>query len=102
MKIPKTIRIGNKEFKIKIKNRISWSKKISGQINYDDKELMINKKLKGRDLESTFFHELAHGLFHEMEFNYPQMVKFRNDETFIQEFGLNLRKTFLDLLEKQK
>jgi hypothetical protein len=37
-----------------------------------------------------------------MEFNYPQITKFRNDEQFTQELGLNLRKLFLDLLEKQK
>ena len=101
MKIPDKIKIGNRDFKVKIKRLINWDNNISGQIRHGDAKLILAKNLSGKRLEDTFFHEISHGLFKEMEFNYPQMVKFRNDETFIQEFGLLLRNTFLDLLKKQ-
>lgn len=101
MKIPDKIRIGDTNFNIKYKRLIDWNKNVSGQIRLNDEELIIKKGSSGKRLEDTFFHEIAHGLFREMEFNYPQMAKFRNDESFIQEFGLLLRKTFLDLLIKQ-
>ncbi len=41
------------------------------------------------------------GVLKEMEFNYPKMSKFRSDDTFVQELGLVLRNTFIDLLKKQ-
>lgn len=53
-------------------------------------------------MEDTFFHEMAHGILKEMEFNYPQITKFRSDENFTQELGLCLRKLFLHLLEEQE
>lgn len=102
MKIPNKIKIGDKEFDINFKRLINFDKNISGQIRLNDNKIILTKNLKGKILEDTFFHEISHGLFREMEFNYPQMAKFRNDESFIQEFGLLLRKTFLDLLSKQE
>ena len=45
---------------------------------------------------------MVHGILREMEFNYPQLTKFRTDEEFVQELGLCLRKVFFDLLKEQE
>ena len=55
-----------------------------------------------RITEDTFFHEIAHGILKELEFNYPKMSSFRNNESFVQEMGLTLRKTFIDLLNNRE
>ena len=103
MNIPNKITIGMKEYSIKIKYFVDlFHSNVYGNINYMDGVMKIKKVDDERAMEDTFFHEIAHGLMKEMEFNYPQMVKFRNDEKFIQELGLHLRNTFMELLRKQK
>lgn len=103
MKIPDKIRIGCKNYIIKKVRTVSWlNNSIVGNINYSASIIKIKKYKDKREMEQTFFHEMAHGLMKEMEFNHPQITKFRSDEVFTQELGLNLRKTFLDLLDKQE
>lgn len=102
MKIPKYIRIGDTEYKIKKKIIIDWNESIAGQINYWKKELLIKEYGDNKIDESNFFHGIAHGIMKEMEYNHPKVVDLRNNENFIQELGLVLRKTFKDLMEKQK
>jgi len=103
MIIPKKITIGNKEYHIKIQYFVDlFHSNIYGNINYMEGVMKIKKVKDNRAMEDTFFHELAHGLLKEMEFNYPSMVKFRNDEKFVQELGLHIRNVFIELLEKQK
>ena len=105
MEIPKKIKIGGSVYNIKSKRVVDWKNRdIIGQINYVDKEIKI-KKLKIADAkidESTFFHEVAHGVLKELEYNHPKVNNFRNNEKFVSEMGLTLRTTFLDLLEKQR
>lgn len=101
--IPKKIRIGGTDYKISQPWRVDWrNSHVSGQINYDSEEIKLKKGVAERSKEDTFFHEIAHGVLKEMEFNYPRINKFRMNEGFVQELGLVLRKTFLDLLKKQK
>ena len=102
MNIPKTIKIGSNEFKIKNKFNIDWNGNIAGQINFSKNRILLKKGSNHRCKEDTFFHEVAHGIFKEISYNYPQIIKFSDNESFIQEFGLLLRKTFLDLLDKQE
>lgn len=102
MIIPDRLRIGNKEYKIRFKNIVDWTdSNVSGQINYSNSKLIIKRKQDDRDIESTLFHEIAHGVLKELEFNHPKISSFRNDEVFVNEMGLTLRKTFLDLMKKQ-
>lgn len=51
--------------------------------------------------EDIFFHEISHGVIKELEYNHPRIAVFRTNEAFVQEMGLILRKTFLELLESQ-
>jgi len=104
MNIQNKIKIGEHFYNIKKVRILDWkNKNVVGNINYATK-LMKLKKLgpDKRIYQDTFFHEVAHGILKELEFNYPRMQKFRNDECFVQELGLNLRKTFIDLLENQE
>lgn len=102
MKIPNKLIIGETQYKIKMKRVINWNKEIGGQINYNYNLLILKKGMSKKILESSFFHEIAHGILKELEFNYPKISNFRDNEKFVQEMGLVLRKTFLDLLEKQE
>lgn len=101
MKIPKEILIGDTMYKIKLKNYYFSDNSLGGNINYNNSIMGIRKSLKGKFKEDTFFHEVAHGILKELEFNHPKIHSFRNNENFVQEMGLILRKTFIDLLKKQ-
>ena len=100
MKIPEKILIRDTTYKIKLKNYY-FNDALGGNINYNNSVMGIKKSLKGKFKEDTFFHEVAHGVLKELEFNHPKIHSFRNNEDFVQEMGLVLRKTFIDLLEKQ-
>jgi hypothetical protein len=102
MKIPKKIKIGGTEYRVKEKRLINWNSNISGQIRYGSNTLILKKSASERAEQDSFFHEIAHGILREMAYNYPKITKFQNDEDFVQELGLVLRKTFLDLLSKNK
>ena len=103
MKIPKKLTIGESCYNIKQVRRIDWSSTVVGQINYHTKKIKIRMNKKDDKLnEETFFHEIAHGILKELEFNTPKITRFRQDESFIHEMGLMLRNTFLELLDKQE
>ena len=104
MIIPKKIKIGETNYNIKFKRVVDWTnKKVTGEINYGEGIMKIkNHKQGDKFKEDIFFHEMAHGVLKELEFNHPKISKFRCDELFVQEMGLTLRKTFLDLLKSQK
>lgn len=98
--IPREILIGDTMYKVKLKSYY-FNSNIGGNINYNDSVMGLKKSLKGKFKEDTFFHEVAHGVLKELEFNHPKITNFRNNENFVQEMGLVLRKTFKDLLKKQ-
>lgn len=104
MRIPEKVKIGEHYYNIRRVRIVDWKNSgIVGQINYGVKEMKLKMFEKDdRVNQDTFFHEVAHGILKELEFNHPQISKFRNDEIFVQEFGLTLRKTFLDLLKNQE
>jgi hypothetical protein len=80
-----------------------WHEKcVAGQINYTTGEILVKDILRGKEMESTFFHEIAHGILKELEFNYPNVHILRNNEEFTHELGLNLRQIFLQLLDEQR
>lgn len=100
MKIPEKITIGQSEYKIKHCKCIDRSDNISGQINYRSKVIkLVKQKDDERMNETTFFHEIVHGLLQELEYNHPKITAFRRDEVFTQELALMLRNTFLELSE---
>lgn len=103
MKIPEKVKIGKYDYNIKKVRIIDWKNiGVVGQINYSNKLIKLKMCKKDHRMnEDVFFHEVAHGILKELEFNHPKMSKFRNDEDFVQELGLILRKTFIDLLKKQ-
>lgn len=102
MIIPKKIRIGDLEYNIKERMFLFKNKTLAGTIIYGNLDMNIRRDMIPRAKEDTFFHEVAHGILKELEFNHPAMTKFRNDEIFVQELGLLLRKTYLDLEKKQQ
>jgi len=103
VKIPKKVRIGNHYYNIKKVRVVDWKNKdVAGDINYGIKRVRLKKFKDERMNQEIFFHEVAHGILKELEFNYPQIIKFRNDEIFVQELGLTLRKTVIDLLNNQR
>ena len=101
MKIPTKIKIGEVEYKVSEK-KFYFNDNISGNINYNLAQINIRKTLSSKEKEATFFHEIAHGILKELEFNHPKISPFRSNEDFVQEMGLTLRKAFLDLLKKQE
>lgn len=98
MKIPNKISIGQTNYKIKMVKIVNWgNKNVIGNINYSTKKIRLKKQEDDRANEDTFFHELAHGLIKELEYNHPRISSFRNNEEFIQEMGLTMRNMFLQL-----
>lgn len=104
MIIPKKIRIGKYYYQVKRCKIVDWSNSnVVGNIHYGDKKIRLKKfDIDKRINEINFFHEVAHGIIKELEFNYPKISIFRNNEKFIQEFGLVMRNFFLDLIKRQK
>jgi len=103
MIIPNKIRIGEHNYTISKCWKVDWkNNNVVGQINYNDKKIRLKDcNTDERINEDNFFHEIAHGMLKELEFNHPKISVFRNDEGFVQEIGLLMRKTFLDLMNKQ-
>jgi hypothetical protein len=101
MIIPKKIMIGETEYKVK-KKTLLFPTNLGGQINYFHQKLTIRKGGSERNEEDIFFHEIAHGILKEIEYNHPSITKFRNDEQFVQEMGLIMRKTFKSLISQQQ
>lgn len=104
MKYPKELYIGDHLYKFKvvrlIEKLIFKKNNIAANINYKDSIIKTLEFENEKENQANLFHELAHGILREMEFNHPKIIKFRNDEKFIEEFGLVLRKTFIDLQKK--
>jgi len=100
MIIPKKIIIGDTQYDIK-KRLWLFNKNYSGKITYSCRLLEIRESCDKNE-QDYFFHELAHGVLKELEFNHPKIIRFRNNEEFVQEIGLILRKSFLDLMQAQK
>lgn len=104
MKYPKTINIGNKVYKIKVLKFLErfWFLKhnMAANINYKDNLIKTVEFDDPKENEANLFHEITHGILREMEFNHPGIITYRNNEVFVEELGLALRKTFIDLHEK--
>ena len=104
MKYPKELYIGNHLYKFKvvrfIEKMIFKKNNIAANINYQESIIKTTEFSNEKENQATFFHELAHGILREMEFNHPKIIKFRNDEKFTDELGMVLRKTFIDLQKK--
>jgi hypothetical protein len=98
MEIPRIITIGEKTYDVSKTRFFLRPSSLSGEIRYHEDKILIKHNLDERDTERTFFHELAHGIFYELENNHPTATKFRNDEVFIQELALHLRLVYKQLL----
>ena len=98
MELPKTITIGEKEYEVKFSNFFFQPRGVAGQINYVSETIKIKPSNDERMTETTFFHELAHGIFYELESNHPTVTKFRSDENFINELALHLLLVYKQLL----
>ena len=101
MIIPKKIKIGDMEYNVREKMFLFKDKSIAGNISYGNLDMSIRSGMIDKSKEDVFFHEITHGILKELEFNHPKITHFRNNEDFVQEMGLLLRKTFLDLMKKQ-
>ncbi len=101
MIIPNKITIGKSIYNVF--NRYLFFRSHAGIINYFEKEIVLKRKYnKGRTGESTFFHEVSHGIVNELQYNYPKIIPLKDDEDFVQELGLLLRRVFMDLLAQQE
>ena len=113
MKIPSSIKIGNKEYAIKEVKIVNFFNTLNplrlfkdggtiiGQICKDNKDIRLQKDLKPKKKKMVFFHELAHGIMWEMEKSHPQVSAWRDDEVFTDKFGRMLSRTFDNLMKSQ-
>lgn len=99
MMLPENVKIGKKEYLIR-QCRYLFNDSIGGSINYNTNKIKVRRSMDSIEKERCLFHEIAHGVIHEMILNYPQLAKFKSDEAFIDELGLTLRKTFLSFTNK--
>jgi len=98
MEIPRLITIGEKTYDVSKTRFFLRPSTISGEIRYHEDKILVRNSLDTRDAERTFFHELAHGIFYELESNHPTITKFRSDENFINELALHLLLVYKQLL----
>lgn len=93
MKIPKTIRVGSRRYKVSLVDAIKPVGAMA-EVSYADGtiKLCTHSSLNGRsfkteELDDSFWHELTHAILHEMG-----RVRLRNDERFVTEFAHLLTK----------
>lgn len=97
MKIPKTIQIHNRILRVRRPHMLFRNR--AGSFDILTGIIYVRRQLKDYpDLESiSFFHELSHGILLNLCSNNPSASNLVNDELFVNELGLNIRKVFLDL-----
>lgn len=72
MKIPRSVKIFGWNVKVKVTNLLETDKAL-GKYVYDQKLIYLDKSLSGKDLASTFYHEVLHAIFHRLGFNQSGM-----------------------------
>jgi hypothetical protein len=97
MKIPKELTIGRKTYKVQMLDNLINGKQM-GQIDYSNYVMQIvthatykrsngtevHIKFSEEEVHDTFWHELTHGILHEM--NHP----LRDNESFVTKFANHL------------
>jgi hypothetical protein len=97
MKIPKEITIGRKTYMVQMSDNLINGKQM-GQIDYNNYVMKIvthatykrsngtevHIKFSDEEVHDTFWHELTHGILHEM--NHP----LRDNESFVTKFANHL------------
>lgn len=92
VKFPKEIRVGKKTYKVT--RRYTRSSHL-GHIKYGADEIMVatqdrfGSRLSKEEQLNTFWHELTHGILHDMR--HPM----RNNEKFVNAFASRLTKAVL-------
>jgi len=82
MKIPKTIKIGWRTYKVEFvdERRDETGNLLDGQIDYSNRIIYIDKNLPNEDEKIvTFLHEIVHGIFNSK--NHPE---WDDNETLVE------------------
>jgi hypothetical protein len=88
-KLPKQIRVGAKRYEVVRKYA---TKSELGHIQYEDPTIFVATRDRGgirlsvEDQHETFWHELTHGILHDM--NHP----LRDNERFVKAFSKRLNR----------
>jgi Zn-dependent peptidase ImmA (M78 family) len=95
MKIPKKIKIKGKTWRIRlVPSIIEDDEECQGLCNFDDRLILINKKLSEAQTKFVLFHEVFHALLHEA--HVPRNVRFSEalEEVICDSFADLLTSTF--------
>ena len=91
MKLPKTIRVGRRLYKINQLKKLEDG--IMGEVDYDLKQIDIathsslsGRRFKREEVMDTFWHELTHAILKDM--NHP----YESNEKFVFNFSSRLNK----------
>lgn len=58
-RIPKTVIVKNIKYKVEIKD---LGEKLAGSVTKHKKKILLNKRLKRHEIESTLIHEILHSI----------------------------------------
>ena len=93
MKIPKTIRVGSRRYKVEVTEQMP-RRSTMAEVNYRDRTITLathsnvtGRSFKTEVINDSFWHELTHAILHEMG-----RIRLRNDEQFVSEFASLLTK----------
>lgn len=90
MKLPTSVRIGRTQYTVQMKPMMLDK---LGHISYKTNTIRIathdvlGRRRRARDVSETFWHELTHGILHDMG---PKWSALRDDEAFVIAFSRRL------------
>lgn len=80
--IPSKFKIGVSEYDVELVECVDKDENLLGQISYNNLKIKIDKTYPEQTQELTFWHEVAHGIFHEISED-----KLRVDERLVDQVG---------------
>ncbi len=95
MNIPKLVRIGSMDYKVKLVDSIilKGNTQCYGHIDFDSHIIEIDKSLQDQQgLEHTFLHEVVHGIVNERNLD----IKNTDEEDITDEIALGLHQIIRD------
>lgn len=91
MQIPKGVKIGRHRYAVHTVARLKRGR--MGAINYEDKKITLaaksslsGKSFRREDMSETFWHEIVHGILHDMK--HPLW----DNEPFVEAFSTRLNR----------
>ncbi|CAI3548413.1 hypothetical protein [Clostridium neonatale] len=100
MEIPSKVRIGSKDYEVKISDDIilKVNRQCYGHIDCEHHKIEIDNTLQdNQGMFQTFLHELVHGIVHEFKINFSA-----DEEDIVDRFADGLHQVIRDNLEEVK